>query len=293
MIKHLSGEVETVEYERKRSILLHDNVEYETFPVHWHNAVEIIMPLENHYVVSAGDTVYDIPEYDVLIVPSGELHGMPELIPGHRLIFQCDNEVLEGASVLDPIMRALSSTLLINDDYNRDIHRLAKKIMLDIYSLYYSNSEIADVKIYTMLLELFTSIREFQLETGRNAVSADNEEDTDCVGKFDFILKYIDNNYMNDITLDDLANIAGYSKFHFSRIFKQYNSMSYLQYINARRTKAAEILLLDSELSVTEVAMRSGFKSITTFNRIFKEIKHCTPTDFKKLLEKFGHDNAN
>ena len=86
-----------------------------------------------------------------------------------------------------------------------------------------------------------------------------------------------------DISLDELAYVAGYSKYHFSRIFRQYNSMSYLQYINARRTKAAEVLLLDPNMPVTEVAMRSGFKSLTTFNRIFKEIKHCTPTDFKKL----------
>ena len=82
-----------------------------------------------------------------------------------------------------------------------------------------------------------------------------------------------------------LADIAGYSKYHFSRIFKQYNSMSYLQYINARRTKAAETLLLDPDIPITEVAMRSGFKSLTTFNRVFKDIKHCTPSDFKKFYE--------
>ncbi|MBR6385212.1 MAG: helix-turn-helix transcriptional regulator, partial [Ruminococcus sp.] len=72
---------------------------------------------------------------------------------------------------------------------------------------------------------------------------------------------------------------------HFSRIFRQYNSMSYTQYINTRRTKAAEQLLSDPKISVTEAAMRSGFKSITTFNRIFREIKHCTPSDFRKLIQ--------
>jgi len=58
-----------------------------------------------------------------------------------------------------------------------------------------------------------------------------------------------------------------------------------LQYINARRVKAAEVLLLDHSIPITEVAMRAGFKSLTTFNRIFKEIKHCTPSDFKRLCE--------
>ena len=93
---------------------------------------------------------------------------------------------------------------------------------------------------------------------------------------------------MEDISLDQLASLAGYSKYHFSRIFKQYNSMSYIQYINAKRIKMAERLLMDSNLPITEVAMRSGFSSLATFNRTFKEIKHCTPTDFQKLYISTG-----
>ena len=44
MIKNLLGDYETVEYENKRFVMLYDNVETETYPTHWHNAVEIIMP---------------------------------------------------------------------------------------------------------------------------------------------------------------------------------------------------------------------------------------------------------
>ena len=149
--------------------------------------------------------------------------------------------------------------------------------------MYDSHSELADVKIYTELISLFMSIREFQIEKSKSTMDVDDYKIDEYSEKFSVVLKYIDNNYMYDISLDQLADVAGYSKYHFSRIFKQYNSMSYLQYINARRTKAAEHLLMDPEMPITEVAMRSGFKSLTTFNRIFKEIKHCTPTDFKKL----------
>ena len=127
------------------------------------------------------------------------------------------------------------------------------------------------------------ALREYQLEQQKLVMDCDDDKIDEYSEKFGTVLKYIDNNYMYDITLDQLADVAGYSKYHFSRIFKQYNSMSYLQYINARRTKAAELLLLDPGIPITDVAMRSGFKSLTTFNRIFKEIKHCTPTDFKKL----------
>lgn len=283
MIKHLSGDFETVEYDSKRSFLLHDNYDNEAYPVHWHDAVEIIMPLENHYIVYTGDEKYDIPVHDILIIPPGELHKMPA-VEGHRLILQCDNSVLSGVAAIEAVMRGLTAPLLINKAMSRELHSLAKKTMLDIYSLNGKKHELADVKVYTAVINLLTAVREEQLERSKTLLDCDDIKLDEYSEKFNAVMKYIDANYMYDITLDRLADVAGYSKYHFSRIFKQYNSMSYLQYINARRTKAAEHLLLEPDLSITDVAMQAGFKSLTTFNRIFKEIKHCTPSDFKKLF---------
>jgi AraC-like DNA-binding protein len=285
MIKHLSGDYETVEYDDQKYVLLYDNTDNEAYPVHWHTALEIIMPLNNNYTVNVGGVDYRIRENEVLVIPPGELHGMPA-IPGRRLIFQCDNSILGELPALEPIMRGVVTPVLITVDMDKELQVFARKTMLDIMSLYSSHSELADVRIYMGVVSLLVAIREFQIQQSKTNMECDDEKIDEYSEKFGTVLKYIDNNYMYDISLDQLANVAGYSKYHFSRIFKQYNSMSYLQYINARRTKAAEQLLFDPDIPITEVAMRSGFKSLTTFNRIFKEIKHCTPTDFKKLLEK-------
>ncbi len=282
MIKHLTGDYETVEYDAKKYVMLYDNIENEPYPIHWHDAVEIIMPLKNEYQITIAGKEYALPENDVIIVPPGELHSMPP-IPGRRLIFQCDNSVLSDVTVLEPVTRVMAAPVLINNSFNKDLHKLAQRTMLEIQELYTSNSELSDVKIYLKVIELFMALSEFQLEQQKVVMDCDDIKIGEYNEKFGTVLKYIDNNYMYDITLDQLADVAGYSKYHFSRIFKQYNSISYLQYINARRTKAAETLLLDPDIPITEVAMRSGFKSLTTFNRIFKDIKHCTPTDFKKL----------
>ena len=285
VIKHLSGDYETVEYDEKKYVMLYDNVEDEAYPVHWHSAVELIMAIKNTYVVNVGGIDYTIRENDVLLIPSGELHSMPA-IPGRRLIFQCDNRILGDVPALDSVMRAVSVPVVITPEMDKELSLIAKKTMLDIFGLYNSKSELSDVRIYIKLIELFMELREYQLKQQQMAMDVDDEKIDEYSEKFGTVLKYIDNNYMYDISLDQLADVAGYSKYHFSRIFKQYNSMSYLQYINARRTKATEQLLLGPDIPITEVAMRAGFKSLTTFNRIFKEIKHCTPTDFKKLLEK-------
>lgn len=282
MIKNLAGDFETVEYDEQKFSMLYDNVDNEAYPVHWHNAIEIIMPLKNDYTVNVGGIDYNIHENDVLVIPPGELHSMPA-IPGRRLIFQFDNRFLGDVSVLEPVMRGLTSAVMINSELNKELHIVAKKTMMEIFSLYRIKHEITDIKIYIHLIKFFMTMKEFHLEQHKALLDCDDATISEYNEKFGSVFRYIDENYMYDISLEQLADVAGYSKYHFSRIFRQYNSMSYLQYINARRTKAAEVLLLDPNLPVTEVAMRSGFKSLTTFNRIFKEIKHCTPTDFKKL----------
>lgn len=284
MIKHLSGDYETVEYDEKKYVLLYDNDDNEAYPVHWHDAIEIIMAMKNTYIVNVCGKNYYIREGDVLIIPSGDLHSMPA-VPGRRLIFQCDNSILGDLPALESLMRGITTPMLITPEFDKELNISSKKLMLDIFALYTSKSELADVRIYMCVLNLLLGLREYQIEQQKVLMDCDDDKIDEYNEKFGNVLKYIDSNYMYDISLDQLAGVAGYSKYHFSRIFKQYNSMSYLQYINARRTKAAEQLLLDPELPITEVAMRSGFKSLTTFNRVFKDIKHCTPTDYKKLYE--------
>lgn len=282
MIKNLSGDYETVEYENKRYVMLYDNVETENYPFHWHNAVEIIMPIQNGFTVSTGDKTFELDEREIIIIPPGELHTMPPR-PGRRFIFQCDNTVLGGTAALESVMPVFSSALLITSDTDKELHSFAQKCILDIYSEYMLNSSLADTKIYVHLIELMIAIREYQLKLFSNEIARCDSKHMKYNEKISQVLRYIDKNYMHDISLEKLADIAGYSKYHFSRIFKQFSSVSYIQYINKKRTKAAELLLMNPDIPITEAAKRSGFSSLTTFNRIFKEIKHCTPSAFKRI----------
>jgi len=74
MIKHLNNDFETVEYEEKNYILLYDNVDNEEYPLHWHNEIELIMPLKNNYIIEMREKKYDVKENEIIIIPSGELH---------------------------------------------------------------------------------------------------------------------------------------------------------------------------------------------------------------------------
>ena len=113
------------------------------------------------------------------------------------------------------------------------------------------------------------------------------EEEMEESGKTDVqikkVLQYIETRYTQPITLEECAAAAGYSKFHFSRQFKALTGLAFTDYINRKRIRAAELQLCRTNLSVTDIAMRSGFGSLTTFNRVFRKVKNCTPSTFKQL----------
>lgn len=90
---------------------------------------------------------------------------------------------------------------------------------------------------------------------------------------------------MENLSLEEVAAVSGFSKFHFTRIFKQYMNMIFYEYLNSKRVKRAEELLYDKKMSITDVAMNSGFSSLSAFNRTFKTVKACSPSDYRRQRE--------
>jgi AraC-like DNA-binding protein len=289
MIKNLKGEYETVEFAENLSVILYENSEYENYPIHWHNAIEIIMPVENNYTVVLNQNTYKLNENDIIIIPPGELHQLYAPETGKRFIFLCDANLIYNNPALSSLISCIKVAQYISPEKDKIIHSVIKKLFLDINYEFKHPNVLMEALIYSKIIQMLIEMSKNNIEIKNQKSLISSEKVNDYSEKFNLVTKYIYENFMYDITLDKLASIAGYSRFHFSRLFKEYYSVSYIEYINEKRIKSAENLLLDQSLSITEVAMKSGFSSISTFNRIFKEIKHCTPSDFRKLYKASNH----
>ncbi|MDE6019973.1 MAG: helix-turn-helix domain-containing protein [Ruminococcus sp.] len=66
MIKHITNDFETVEYDAKQSVMMYDNVQFEEYPVHWHKEIEIIMPVRKNYYIEIAGKKYDIKKMKFL-----------------------------------------------------------------------------------------------------------------------------------------------------------------------------------------------------------------------------------
>lgn len=79
--------------------------------------------------------------------------------------------------------------------------------------------------------------------------------------------------------------LSSFSKFYFSRLFKQFTNVSFYKYVNQKRIEKAAEMLTEPNISITNVALSCGFESLSSFIRMFKIVKGCTPTEFRNMYQ--------
>lgn len=96
-------------------------------------------------------------------------------------------------------------------------------------------------------------------------------------------LNFIHANYSAEINLDRVAETAGVSRYHFSRMFKERTGLTYPSYLNRLRIAQAKTLLgYDDALSITEVGYSVGYSDLRHFEKIFKKAVGSTPLQYKR-----------
>lgn len=113
MIEILNGTHETVAYRDMKGIKAFMNTDPEDFPLHWHTALELIMPIKNGYTVRTnGETIRFSPG-DIILIPPGELHSLHAPEEGERMIMQFDYSLLCNLAGMDSLLHMLRPYRLI------------------------------------------------------------------------------------------------------------------------------------------------------------------------------------
>ncbi|HSE31113.1 MAG TPA: AraC family transcriptional regulator [Pyrinomonadaceae bacterium] len=99
------------------------------------------------------------------------------------------------------------------------------------------------------------------------------------------VTEFIADNFASDISLAELAQVAGMSSFHFAREFKKATGTTPHQYLIKFRVDHAKALLADRDLPLVEVGLRAGFSHQSHFTRLFRRITGTTPHLYRVALE--------
>lgn len=283
MIKILNGIHETVAYDAFHGMKLYWNREAENYPIHWHTALEIIMPLENEYTVIIDHVPHTFHEGDIWITPPGTLHELLAPSRGKRLILLFDYSMICNVTGMDSLLHTLHPYTLITREEYPDLNKKLRFYLDDVCREYDNPMPFTEACIYSLMIRFFIALGRTSFNASAKFPGITNSKQHEYVEKFMNVCNHITDHCTDNISVDDLADLAGFSKFHFARLFKQFTGISCYEYLTQKRIAHAERLLIEPNLSITEIAMRSGFNSLSTFNRIFKAAKGCTPSEYKHL----------
>ncbi|UII32851.1 AraC family transcriptional regulator [Fulvivirga ulvae] len=100
--------------------------------------------------------------------------------------------------------------------------------------------------------------------------------------KMQILELYVMNNFQNNISLNDVSKFMGMEKSSFCVFFKRNKNVTFFQYLTAYRITSSCKLLINSDLTISEIAYSCGFRDIPYFNRMFKKIKGMTPSKYRE-----------
>lgn len=304
---------EQVDHKINTNLRVFINRLHSDFPPHWHSDIEIIMPLGAPYKVICANQTYNVEIGDILFICPAVLHEIFSPSPGGRLYIQADFSGFTSLVELKGTFRMLSPALHIQKSTcPPEIYKQFHSYIDAITELYFKNvppmdlndveadSKVSymelepyyELEIYSHLMMLIAFCGKNQdLFKGSTSIPVSNTF-KNAIPLSD-VCAYIAEHFTEDLTLEHVAEYAGFSKYHFERIFSEYNGVTFYRYLQQMRINYAQTLLSNHELTVTDIAEQAGFASCTAFTRAFKKNTGYPPSQYRMLNEEKHPLSAN
>ena len=258
-----------------------------SYQMHWHSYGEILLVgsgKSNIYKVN--QNTYELSEGDFVLIWPMETHAIIDADREKSLVIQFSNTFINSLFDLQRIMHFYRRLHVIRKSAHPQLAAGLKTIAGKMKNIFFSDGIDRELRCCMLLMEFMLMLDEHRTQF---APELNAEEHRSCpesvMQRMVMVTDYIKNNLMtDDLSQKAMAQMAGISKDYFSRIFKNVAGMNYSTWLNMIRLEKATELLAQKELSLTEVAMRSGFRSIPSFNRVFHEEKGMPPGEYRSLL---------
>ncbi|MBC8587423.1 response regulator transcription factor [Paratissierella segnis] len=112
----------------------------------------------------------------------------------------------------------------------------------------------------------------------------DNDSTNRNLAQISQAKEYIEANYMNNITLEDVGNHIGFNPSYFSSIFKKETGSSFVEYLSKIRIEKAKVLLKESDLRVQDICLMVGYSDVKYFSKLFVKYTGLKPKDYRKIF---------
>ena len=267
-----NGFEESFEYSKEMpyTIRIKHFQDEDIVPLHYAKTIEILIcdDLQGHVVI--GNNHYSLGGRQVFVIPPYTVHSNSiHVCSGTQYVFKVSFSKMENYLNIPNILASsrcrLDQLAYECPDYDGVFSIIQALIQKD-------GNLCACLPHILQLFHLFSQYTDLSRENTRDNSRLNN-------AMLQELISWTQNNYMNKISLDDVAKMTGYSKFYFCSRFKSLTGLTYLNYLNSVRVSNA-CLRLQNGQSVQKVCLDCGFENVSYFIQVFKRIQHVTPYQY-------------
>lgn len=254
-------------------------------PLHWHNEFELNYVVSGKSEFTCGEDKFLADTGDIIFIPPNVLHSLYPYKEDKQiyntLVFR--EELLGigkqercGVSCIEPIINGSRKVIMPVSPKHKAYEEI-RKCVEQIFVCVKADSPVADLYMKSELLRFLWLLE----ETGCIVtVKNQDERQTDSIRE---VLTYINLNYRENISIEQLADMAHLSKSYFMYRFKKMVGVSAIEYIIQLRIKLACERLKNSAAPSVEIAFACGFQNLSNFNRQFKKYVGYTPSQYRGI----------
>ncbi|MBU5470230.1 MAG: AraC family transcriptional regulator [Lachnospiraceae bacterium] len=255
------------------------------FDYHYHEFNKIIIFLSGNVTYIIEGRTYHLKPYDILLVNNHDIHKpiIDSNSTYERIVIWADTNFVKEHSDDNCNLEECFKYAIKNDinlirlkpDLQNELISLLTKLEASINSQEFGSRILSNA----YLIEFLVYIN--RLILGNNNIIEANECDSIYDNQINEILKYINANLNEPLTVDDIANRFYISRYYLMHRFKEQTGYTLHNYISQKRLILAKELLLNNE-SVMKVSEKCGFIDYSSFLRSFRKMYGTTPKDFSK-----------
>jgi AraC-like DNA-binding protein len=248
---------------------------------HWHNAVEILYVADGAARQQLGDRIVTIEQGDLAVIWRNQFHSTYSVTDG-----RCEIAVLQlnTDSFIHPVFNAetLDKTgNLFFFDKVKTTEGIGAVLLRYVNQMIEEHARKTEGSDFFLRAAVHLFIGEILRNAGSLPVYAEKKYSENDKAVALRVFRLIEENYNEELTLNQAAGAVGLSATHFLRVFKNVSGMTFKQYLNHYRVNKSTEYLRNGD-GVTETAMKCGFSDVNTFIRNFKKHKGATPSQYKR-----------
>ena len=263
--------------------------EYDSnsFMWHCHPEIEITYVKEGSMHYRINNRSFHLKEGDIIFCNSNALHSgeMENQEDCSYIPITFDPKLIYGffqsticTRYVDPVIQNLAVCSL-HIDYSEKWHETFRDRMLEVISLDKKKPDFYELDISIRMQLLWRLLVEHLPHQPVSTTSDFTEYE-----RIRRILSYIEQNYMNQITLDDISEHIHLCESECTRLFKRHMNTTLFSFLQEYRIERS-LEYLNTKESISSIAEKTGFSDSNYYSKVFSKIKGCSPREYRKNLK--------